>query len=79
MRAVSLQSPVLGLLGLVALGLVAVKLYQGDLTITQAAGRIAVVAGVLVVTERLLLPLARSLVRSGRPPEQAPPPYESQR
>jgi hypothetical protein len=78
MRAVSLQSPVLGLLGLVALGLVAVKLYQGDLTITQAAGRIAVVAGVLVVTERLLLPLARSLVRSGRPPEPAPPPYESQ-
>lgn len=79
MRAVSLQSPVLGLLGLVALGLVAVKLYQGDLTITQAAGRIAVVAGVLVVTERLLLPLARSLVRSGRPPEPSPPPYEGQR
>jgi hypothetical protein len=59
----------LGLLGLVALGLVAVKLYTGDLSVTQAAGRIAVVAGVLLFAERLLLPLARSLVTSGRPRE----------
>jgi hypothetical protein len=69
MKALSLRSPWLGLLGLVALGLVAMKLVQGDLTITQAAMRIGVVAVALVLTERLLLPVARSLVMSGRPRE----------
>lgn len=69
MKALSLRSPWLGVLGLVALGLVAMKLVQGDLTITQAAMRIGVVAVVLVLTERLLLPVARSLVMSGRPRE----------
>ena len=69
MRAVKLRSPVLGLLGLIALGLVGVKLFQGDLSITQAATRVGVVAVGLLLTERLLLPLARSLVLSGRPRE----------
>ena len=69
MKALSLRSPWLGLLGLIALGLVAMKLVQGDLTITQAAMRIGVVAVALVFTERLLLPVARSLVMSGRPRE----------
>jgi hypothetical protein len=64
-----LRNPVLGLLGLVALGLVGMKLFQGDLSITQAASRIAVVVVVLVAAERVLLPLARSLVTSGRPRE----------
>ena len=70
MKALRLQSPVLGVLGLVALGLVAMKLVQGDLDITQAATRIGVVAVALVLTERLLLPVARSLVMSGRPPQE---------
>ena len=60
MKALRLQSPLLGVLGLVALGLVAMKLVQGDL----------VVAVVLLLTERLLLPVARSLVMSGRPPQE---------
>lgn len=69
MSAMRLHTPLLGLLGLVALGLVAMKLVQGDLTITQAAARIGVVAVALLLTERLLLPVARSLVMSGRPRE----------
>ena len=70
MKALRLQSPLLGVLGLVALGLVAMKLVQGDLDIAQAATRIGVVAVVLLLTERLLLPVARSLVMSGRPPQE---------
>ena len=61
------KHPALGLVGLIAVGLVAVKLYQGDLSVTQAALRIAVVTGALLVTERFLLPIARTLVNSGRP------------
>ncbi len=66
----ALRSPLLGLVGLVALGLVAMKLFTGDLGITQAAVRVGAVAAVLLVTERLLLPLAKSLVMSGRRPEE---------
>ena len=42
MKALRVQSPFLGVLGLVALGLVAMKLLQGDLSVTQAATRIGV-------------------------------------
>jgi hypothetical protein len=61
------KNPALGLIGLIAVGLVAVKLYQGDLSVTQAAVRIGVLTGVLVLTERFLVPIARTLVSSGRP------------
>ena len=64
-----LHSPVLGLLGLLALGAVAVQLLDGSLDVQAAASRIAVVLAVLLVVERVVLPLARALV--GRP---APPP-----
>ncbi len=56
------QSPVLALVGLFAIGVVALDLLQGGLTVAQAGGRAAVVLGVLVVVDRLLLPLARMLV-----------------
>jgi hypothetical protein len=62
-----LKTPFLGLLGLLAVGLVAMQLVQGALTVTEAAVRIAVVAAALTVVERLVLPLARTLVSTGTP------------
>lgn len=67
MKAFSVRSPLLGLVGLIALGLVAVKLLQGDLTVTAAAYRIGILTVALVFTDRLLLPLAKDLARSGQP------------
>lgn len=60
-----LRTPFLGLLGLLAVGLVAVQLLQGALSVTDAAVRVAVVAGVLTLVERVVLPLARTLVQTG--------------
>jgi hypothetical protein len=60
------KHPVLALVGLVALGLVGAKLWSGDLSVAQAGARVAVLTGVLVLAERLLLPLARSLVSAGQ-------------
>jgi hypothetical protein len=64
-KGLSVRHPALGLIGLIALGLVGTKLWSGDLTITEAAVRIAVVTGALIVTERFLLPVARSLIGAG--------------
>ena len=60
------KHPGLALVGLVALGLVAMKLWSGDLSVSQAGVRIAVLTGVLATVERVLLPVARSLVSSGQ-------------
>ena len=60
------RNPVLAFLGLLAVGLVAAKLWTGDLGVTQAAARVGVVTAGLVVAERFFLPLARSLVQSGQ-------------
>jgi hypothetical protein len=60
------RQPVLALIGLLAVGLVAAKLWTGDLSVTQAAVRVAVLTAALVATERLLLPVARSLVSAGQ-------------
>lgn len=60
------RNPVLAFVGLLAVGLVASKLWTGDLGVTQAAVRVAVVTAGLVIAERFFLPLARSLVRSGQ-------------
>ena len=57
-----LRSQPLALLGLSALAIVGVLLLTGALDVEEAAVRIAVVLVVLVVAERVLLPLARSLV-----------------
>ena len=64
------QSPVLALVGLLALGVVALDLLQGGLTVAQAGTRAAVVLGVLVVVDRLVLPLARMLVGAPARAEQ---------
>ncbi|MGB8650442.1 MAG: hypothetical protein WCD35_07245 [Mycobacteriales bacterium] len=61
-----LRTPFLGFLGLMVLGLVAVQLVKGDLSITDAALRVGVVAGALVAVERFLLPIAAALVSSSR-------------
>jgi hypothetical protein len=60
------KHPALGLVGLLGLGLVGAKLWTGDLGVAQAGVRIAVLTGALVVAERLLLPLAKSLVSAGQ-------------
>lgn len=71
LSGVVVRSPLLAVLGLVAVGLVAVKLLEGGLTLTQAATRLVVLQLVLLLADRLLLPLARGLAHSGRPvPEQ---------
>ena len=71
------RSPILGFLGLVAIGLVAYKMLQGDLTLTQGAVRAVIALVVVVVVERLVVPIAMLLVGSPAPPpapEPAPPP-----
>jgi hypothetical protein len=60
-----LRTPVLGFLGLVAVGLVAMQLLHGDLSITDAALRIGIVAAALTAVERVALPLARTLIGTG--------------
>ena len=67
MKGFSVRSPLLAVLGLVAVGLVAVKLVEGGLTVTQAAVRLAVLQVVLLLVDRVLLPLARGLAHSGGP------------
>jgi hypothetical protein len=61
-----LRTPFLGFLGLIAIGLVAMQLLQGDLTVTAAATRIAIVALALTLIERIALPLARTLITTGQ-------------
>lgn len=60
------KHPLLALVGLVALGLVGTKLWTGDLSVSQAGVRVAILTGVLMAVERVLLPLARSLVSAGQ-------------
>ena len=59
------KHPVLALIGLIALGLVGSKLWTGDLSVSEAGLRVAVLTGVLMAVERVLLPVARSLVAAG--------------
>ncbi len=69
MRA-GLRSPTLALVGLLAVGIVAVALLRGELSLTEAAVRALVVFAVLKAVEWLVLPLARSLV--GGPANSGP-------
>lgn len=57
-----LRNPLLGVLGLLAVGAVALQLLTGRLALGQAALRVLVAVGVLVLVDRLLVPLARALV-----------------
>lgn len=59
------KSPVLAFVGLVVVGIVAVQLVQGAITVTAAAARVLIVTVALAVAERFLLPLARTLVTTG--------------
>ena len=63
------RSRALALVGLLAVAAVAVMLLQSRLTVAQAGVRIAVAVGVLVLVDRVGLPLARSLVGERRPPD----------
>jgi len=61
------HSPVLALLGLLAVAVVALQLFQGSIGIPAAAQRIGIGAAGLVAVERFLLPVARSLVGARSP------------
>lgn len=66
-----LQSTGLALVGLLAVAVVALALLQGRLDVVQAGERAAVVLVVLLVADRLLLPIGRALV--GEPARRAVP------
>ncbi len=59
----------LGVVGLVAVAVVAMGLLQGRLTVEQAGKRGLVVLVVLVVVDRILVPLAQALVGPRAQPE----------
>lgn len=69
-----LQSPVLAVLGLLAVGAVALQLVTGSITLGSAALRVTVAVVLLAVVDRVGVPLARALVGPGRtpPPEDEP-------
>ena len=67
-----LRSPVLAVLGLLAVGAVGLQLVLGSLTLGQAALRVVVAVVVLAVVDRVGVPLARAMVGSGRVPAPEP-------
>ena len=69
-----LHSPVLAVLGLLAVGAVAVQLLTGSITLTSAAVRVAVAVVVLALVDRVGVPLARALVGPTRPDDDEPAP-----
>lgn len=68
-----MKSPLLATLGLLAVGLLAVRLLRGDLTLTQAAVRAVLVLVGLMLVERVLAPLARALVGGPKQPDEPAP------
>ncbi len=65
MGMLRVSSPLLAFVGLVVVGLVALQLVQGELSVTAAATRVVIVTVCLAAVEKLALPLARTLVTSG--------------
>lgn len=63
----------LAVVGLVAVGVVALQMLRGHLSVTEAAVRVGLALLALLVVDRLLLPFARALVGDPRPPEDPPP------
>lgn len=63
-----LRSPLLAVLGLLAVGAVGLQLLTGRLTLGQAALRVVVAVAVLAVVDRVGVPLARAMVGPGKPP-----------
>lgn len=68
-----LRNPLLAVLGLLTVGAVALQLLTGGLTLGQAALRVALAVGVLVLVDRIGVPLARALVGPGRDRDGTPP------
>lgn len=65
------RSPHVALLGLLGLALIAVMMLRGELDLLQAGQRAGVLLGVVLVLERLVLPVCRALVGPpGAPGEQ---------
>ncbi len=60
-----LTSSLLAVLGLLAVGAVALQLLTGSITIGSAALRVGIAILVLVVVDRVGVPLARALVGPG--------------
>ncbi len=60
------------LCGLAGLGCIAALMLRGTLDLVGGAGRAAVLLGLVLVVERVALPVARVLVGDPRPPD-APP------
>ena len=58
-------SPALAFVGLMVTGIVGLQLAQGQVSVGAAATRVLVVALSLAAVDRLVLPLARTLVTSG--------------
>lgn len=56
----------MAVVGLLGLALVALRLFSGAITVSQAGLRAAVLLVVLLVAERVLLPVVRSLVGPAR-------------
>lgn len=56
--------------GLAAMALLAVMMLRGTLDIVQAAERTVVVLAVVVLVDRIALPVARALVGTPLPPEE---------
>ncbi len=69
-----LRSPLLALLGLLAIGAIAIQLLTHHTTISQAGLRVAVAVGVLVAVDRIGVPLARALVGPAREESEEPAP-----
>ena len=63
-----LRSPLLAVLGLLAVGAVGLQLLTERLTLGQAALRVVVAITVLAVVARVGVPLARAMVGPGKPP-----------
>ena len=63
-----LRSPLLAVLGLLAVGAVGLQLLTERLTLGQAALRVVVAVAVLAVVDRVGVPLARAMVGPGKPP-----------
>lgn len=68
-RLLKVRSPVLAFVGLAVVGIVALQLLQGAITVTAAATRVVIVTVCLAVVDVLVLPLARTLVGVGQPPQ----------
>ena len=68
LKLLKVQSQLLAFVGLMVVGLVAMQLVKGEITVGTAATRVLVVTVALSMADRYLLPLARTLVTSGQRP-----------